>query len=155
MSDKKNEHDEEVNTVYVWFIFIIMFKLTSVSIHSNSNSVNRLLIHLLCVSFFFLQLFRVEVLFNGRKHYVLRRNSEFQTLHRKVCTCNTPLLLYYYWMMLSYEMCMCTYILCFSTYFCNIKLDSIHAAVGLNSQGSFTLSIYFSIYCVLIKIRII
>lgn len=31
------------------------------------------------------QLFRVEVLFNGRKHFVLRRNSEFQTLHRKVC----------------------------------------------------------------------
>uniref|UniRef100_A0A3B4WML5 Sorting nexin 22 n=1 Tax=Seriola lalandi dorsalis TaxID=1841481 RepID=A0A3B4WML5_SERLL len=28
--------------------------------------------------------FRVEVLFNGRKHYVLRRNSEFQTLHRKL-----------------------------------------------------------------------
>ncbi|XP_042268064.1 sorting nexin-22 [Thunnus maccoyii] len=30
------------------------------------------------------KLFRVEVLFNGRKHYVLRRNSEFQTLHRKL-----------------------------------------------------------------------
>lgn len=34
---------------------------------------------------FCLQLFRVEVLFNERKHFVLRRNSEFQTLHRKVC----------------------------------------------------------------------
>ncbi|XP_040019692.1 sorting nexin-22 isoform X1 [Gasterosteus aculeatus] len=30
------------------------------------------------------KLFRVEVLFNGRKHFVLRRNSEFQTLHRKL-----------------------------------------------------------------------
>uniref|UniRef100_A0A8C2YZR2 Sorting nexin 22 n=1 Tax=Cyclopterus lumpus TaxID=8103 RepID=A0A8C2YZR2_CYCLU len=30
------------------------------------------------------KLFRVEVLFHGRKHYVLRRNSEFQTLHRKL-----------------------------------------------------------------------
>ncbi|XP_026220460.1 sorting nexin-22 [Anabas testudineus] len=30
------------------------------------------------------KLFRVEVLFNERKHYVLRRNSEFQTLHRKL-----------------------------------------------------------------------
>ncbi|XP_039989508.1 sorting nexin-22 [Xiphias gladius] len=30
------------------------------------------------------KLFRVEVLFNGRKHYVLRRSSEFQTLHRKL-----------------------------------------------------------------------
>uniref|UniRef100_A0A673ABN9 PX domain-containing protein n=1 Tax=Sphaeramia orbicularis TaxID=375764 RepID=A0A673ABN9_9TELE len=30
------------------------------------------------------ELFRVDVLFNGRKHYVLRRNSEFQTLHRKL-----------------------------------------------------------------------
>uniref|UniRef100_A0A665UWF7 Sorting nexin 22 n=1 Tax=Echeneis naucrates TaxID=173247 RepID=A0A665UWF7_ECHNA len=28
--------------------------------------------------------FRVEVLFNGRKHYVLRTSSEFQTLHRKL-----------------------------------------------------------------------
>ncbi|XP_017292495.1 sorting nexin-22 [Kryptolebias marmoratus] len=28
--------------------------------------------------------FRVEVLFNERKHYVLRRTSEFQTLHRKL-----------------------------------------------------------------------
>ncbi|KAM6937030.1 sorting nexin-22 [Xenentodon cancila] len=28
--------------------------------------------------------FRVEVLFNGRKHYVLRRSTEFQTLHRKL-----------------------------------------------------------------------
>ncbi|XP_061576749.1 sorting nexin-22 isoform X2 [Cololabis saira] len=28
--------------------------------------------------------FRVEVLFNGRKHSVLRRSSEFQTLHRKL-----------------------------------------------------------------------
>ncbi|XP_031721920.1 sorting nexin-22 isoform X2 [Anarrhichthys ocellatus] len=27
--------------------------------------------------------FRVEVLFHGRKHFVLRRSSEFQTLHRK------------------------------------------------------------------------
>nr|XP_046251089.1 sorting nexin-22 [Scatophagus argus] len=30
------------------------------------------------------KLFRVEVLFNERKHFVLRRNSEFQTLHRKL-----------------------------------------------------------------------
>ncbi|XP_059191681.1 sorting nexin-22 [Centropristis striata] len=30
------------------------------------------------------KLFRVEVLFNGRKHFVLRRYSEFQTLHRKL-----------------------------------------------------------------------
>ncbi|XP_008289852.1 sorting nexin-22 [Stegastes partitus] len=30
------------------------------------------------------KLFRVEVLFHERKHYVLRRNSEFQTLHRKL-----------------------------------------------------------------------
>ncbi|KAM4572795.1 sorting nexin-22 [Odontesthes bonariensis] len=30
------------------------------------------------------KLFRVEVLFNERKHYVLRRNGEFQTLHRKL-----------------------------------------------------------------------
>lgn len=30
------------------------------------------------------KLFRVEVLFNERKHYVLRRNSEFQSLHRKL-----------------------------------------------------------------------
>ncbi|XP_062246431.1 sorting nexin-22 [Platichthys flesus] len=30
------------------------------------------------------KLFRVEVLFNERKHYVLRRGSEFQTLHRKL-----------------------------------------------------------------------
>uniref|UniRef100_A0A8D2ZVT4 PX domain-containing protein n=1 Tax=Scophthalmus maximus TaxID=52904 RepID=A0A8D2ZVT4_SCOMX len=30
------------------------------------------------------KLFRVEVLFNERKHYVLRRSSEFQTLHRKL-----------------------------------------------------------------------
>lgn len=30
------------------------------------------------------QLFRVEVLFNGRKHFVLRRYSEFQMLHRKL-----------------------------------------------------------------------
>uniref|UniRef100_A0A8C7K5A4 Sorting nexin 22 n=1 Tax=Oncorhynchus kisutch TaxID=8019 RepID=A0A8C7K5A4_ONCKI len=29
-------------------------------------------------------LFRVEILFNGRKHFVLRRHSEFQTLHRKL-----------------------------------------------------------------------
>ncbi|CAB1323608.1 unnamed protein product [Coregonus sp. 'balchen'] len=29
------------------------------------------------------KLFRVEILFNGRKHFVLRRHSEFQTLHRK------------------------------------------------------------------------
>ncbi|KAK9516339.1 hypothetical protein VZT92_024276 [Zoarces viviparus] len=28
--------------------------------------------------------FRVEVLFHGRKHFVLRRSSEFQTLHRKL-----------------------------------------------------------------------
>ncbi|XP_055048456.1 sorting nexin-22 [Misgurnus anguillicaudatus] len=30
------------------------------------------------------KLFRLEVLFNGRKHFVLRRHSEFQTLHRKL-----------------------------------------------------------------------
>ncbi|XP_061629362.1 sorting nexin-22 [Phyllopteryx taeniolatus] len=30
------------------------------------------------------KLFRVEVLFNERKHFVLRRSSEFQTLHRKL-----------------------------------------------------------------------
>ncbi|KAM4553801.1 sorting nexin-22 isoform 1-T1 [Fundulus diaphanus] len=30
------------------------------------------------------KLFRVEVLFNGRKHYVLRRSSDFQNLHRKL-----------------------------------------------------------------------
>ncbi|KAJ0069907.1 hypothetical protein NL108_016140 [Boleophthalmus pectinirostris] len=30
------------------------------------------------------KLFRVEVLFNGRKHFVLRKTSEFQTLHRKL-----------------------------------------------------------------------
>ncbi|XP_071778426.1 sorting nexin-22 [Centroberyx gerrardi] len=30
------------------------------------------------------KLFRVDILFNGRKHYVLRRHSEFQTLHRKL-----------------------------------------------------------------------
>uniref|UniRef100_A0A3Q3VSZ4 PX domain-containing protein n=1 Tax=Mola mola TaxID=94237 RepID=A0A3Q3VSZ4_MOLML len=30
------------------------------------------------------KLFRVEVLFNGRKHFVLRRSSEFQALHRKL-----------------------------------------------------------------------
>ncbi|KAF7701794.1 sorting nexin-22 [Silurus meridionalis] len=30
------------------------------------------------------KLFRVEILFNGRKHFVLRRQSEFQMLHRKL-----------------------------------------------------------------------
>lgn len=30
------------------------------------------------------KLFRVEVLFNERKHFVLRRNREFQALHRKL-----------------------------------------------------------------------
>ncbi|XP_054632836.1 sorting nexin-22 [Dunckerocampus dactyliophorus] len=30
------------------------------------------------------KVFRVEVLFNERKHFVLRRSSEFQTLHRKL-----------------------------------------------------------------------
>ncbi|XP_051545168.1 sorting nexin-24-like [Myxocyprinus asiaticus] len=30
------------------------------------------------------KLFRVEILFNGRKHFILRRHSEFQTLHRKL-----------------------------------------------------------------------
>ncbi|XP_033823802.1 sorting nexin-22 [Periophthalmus magnuspinnatus] len=30
------------------------------------------------------KLFRVEVLFNERKHFVLRKNGEFQTLHRKL-----------------------------------------------------------------------
>uniref|UniRef100_A0A8C5E1M0 Sorting nexin 22 n=1 Tax=Gouania willdenowi TaxID=441366 RepID=A0A8C5E1M0_GOUWI len=38
---------------------------------------------------FVLQLFRVEVLFNQRKHFVLRKTREFQTLHRKVRTINT------------------------------------------------------------------
>lgn len=28
--------------------------------------------------------FRIEILFNGRKHFVLRRHSEFQNLHRKL-----------------------------------------------------------------------
>uniref|UniRef100_A0A8P4GCD2 PX domain-containing protein n=1 Tax=Dicentrarchus labrax TaxID=13489 RepID=A0A8P4GCD2_DICLA len=28
--------------------------------------------------------FRIEILFNGRKHFVLRRSSEFQSLHRKL-----------------------------------------------------------------------
>uniref|UniRef100_A0A672IRP9 Sorting nexin 22 n=1 Tax=Salarias fasciatus TaxID=181472 RepID=A0A672IRP9_SALFA len=36
------------------------------------------------------KLFRVEVLFNERKHFVLRRNSEFQSLHRKVKIIQTP-----------------------------------------------------------------
>nr|ACO13362.1 Sorting nexin-24 [Esox lucius] len=30
------------------------------------------------------KLFRVEILFNERKHFVLRRYSEFQNLHRKL-----------------------------------------------------------------------
>ncbi|XP_076026067.1 sorting nexin-22 [Genypterus blacodes] len=30
------------------------------------------------------KLFRVDVLFHGRKHFVLRRNSEFHSLHRKL-----------------------------------------------------------------------
>ncbi|KAG9341176.1 hypothetical protein JZ751_019615 [Albula glossodonta] len=30
------------------------------------------------------KLFRVEILFNGRKHFVLRRHTEFQNLHRKL-----------------------------------------------------------------------
>ncbi|XP_056307445.1 sorting nexin-22 [Danio aesculapii] len=30
------------------------------------------------------KLFRVEILFNGRKHFVLRRHGEFQALHRRV-----------------------------------------------------------------------
>lgn len=30
------------------------------------------------------KLFRVDILFNGRKHFVLRRYSEFQNLHRKL-----------------------------------------------------------------------
>ncbi|CAF98386.1 unnamed protein product, partial [Tetraodon nigroviridis] len=30
------------------------------------------------------KLFRVEVLFNERKHFVLRRTGEFQALHRKL-----------------------------------------------------------------------
>lgn len=36
------------------------------------------------MDFLVFQLFRVEILFNGRKHFVLRRYSEFQTLHRKL-----------------------------------------------------------------------
>lgn len=38
----------------------------------------------MCPALSYLQLFRIEVLFNERKHFVLRRNSEFQNLHRKV-----------------------------------------------------------------------
>ncbi|XP_028814350.1 sorting nexin-22 [Denticeps clupeoides] len=30
------------------------------------------------------KLFRMEILFNGRKHFVLRRQSEFQMLHKKL-----------------------------------------------------------------------
>ncbi|XP_064168347.1 sorting nexin-22 isoform X5 [Anguilla rostrata] len=30
------------------------------------------------------KLFRVEILFNGRKHFVLKRHTEFQNLHRKL-----------------------------------------------------------------------
>ncbi|KAL2094039.1 hypothetical protein ACEWY4_011351 [Coilia grayii] len=30
------------------------------------------------------KLYRVEVFFNGRKHYVLRRHGDFQNLHRKL-----------------------------------------------------------------------
>ncbi|XP_060743440.1 sorting nexin-22 [Tachysurus vachellii] len=30
------------------------------------------------------KIFRVEILFNGRKHFVLRRYSDFQMLHRKL-----------------------------------------------------------------------
>ncbi|KAJ8344003.1 hypothetical protein SKAU_G00313320 [Synaphobranchus kaupii] len=30
------------------------------------------------------KLYRVEILFNGRKHFVLRRHTEFQNLHRKL-----------------------------------------------------------------------
>ncbi|KAG7473312.1 hypothetical protein MATL_G00094430 [Megalops atlanticus] len=30
------------------------------------------------------KLFRVEILFNGRKHFVLRHHTEFQNLHRKL-----------------------------------------------------------------------
>ncbi|KAM6970144.1 sorting nexin-22 [Aplochiton taeniatus] len=30
------------------------------------------------------KLFRMDILFNGRKHFVLRRYSEFQNLHRKL-----------------------------------------------------------------------
>ncbi|XP_026058175.1 sorting nexin-24-like [Carassius auratus] len=30
------------------------------------------------------KLFRLEILFNGRKHFVLRRHCDFQTLHRKL-----------------------------------------------------------------------
>ncbi|XP_017340517.2 sorting nexin-22 [Ictalurus punctatus] len=30
------------------------------------------------------KLFRLEILFNGRKHFVLRRQSDFHTLHRKL-----------------------------------------------------------------------
>ncbi|XP_023811389.1 sorting nexin-24 [Oryzias latipes] len=37
------------------------------------------------------KLFRVEVLFNERKHYVLRRNGDFQSLHKKLKKIiNTP-----------------------------------------------------------------
>lgn len=36
------------------------------------------------MDFLVFQLFRVEILFNGRKHFVLRRYSDFQTLHRKL-----------------------------------------------------------------------
>uniref|UniRef100_A0A3Q3M3W4 Sorting nexin 22 n=1 Tax=Labrus bergylta TaxID=56723 RepID=A0A3Q3M3W4_9LABR len=42
------------------------------------------LVVFISVSFFGGWLFRVEVLFNERKHFVLRRSSEFQALHRKL-----------------------------------------------------------------------
>lgn len=58
----------------------------------------------LTTTYFFLsglQLFRVEVLFNERKHFVLRRNSDFQALHRKVRTQNVWSHRFYGWKLLS------------------------------------------------------
>lgn len=45
----------------------------------------KLIVYRFCnMDFLVFQLFRVEILFNGRKHFVLRRYSDFQTLHRKL-----------------------------------------------------------------------
>lgn len=59
--------------------------------------------YLITASFFLsgLQLFRVEVLFNERKHFVLRRNSDFQALHRKVRTQHVWRHRFYSWNHLS------------------------------------------------------
>lgn len=54
--------------------------------HGKDSHSERLFLvrFLLNCGFFLSQLFRVEILFNGRKHFVLRRQSDFQTLHRKL-----------------------------------------------------------------------